>query len=66
MSNGCAVKVVATLRGEVDAAFGALREGWFLGGEGFCERILGLLDAAGEKLRGRSEVDAAIRHAHGG
>jgi putative transposase len=57
-------EAVATLRGEKETALGELREGWCLGGESFRERVLGLLDVAGEKWRGRREVDAAVRHTH--
>src|SRR6266853_356325 len=42
-----------------------LRRGWCLGGPGFRERMLALLDAAGEKLRRRREVDGSVRRSHG-
>jgi putative transposase len=44
-----------------------LRRGWCLGGAGFRERMLRLLDAAGEKLLKprRSRFDARVEHDHG-
>jgi len=43
-----------------------LRRGWCLGGAGFRERMLRLLDAAGEKLLKprRSRFDARVEHDH--
>ena len=57
-------EAVATLSGGKEEALAGLRESWCLGGASFRERVLGLLDAAGEKLRQRREVDAAVRHTH--
>ena len=41
-----------------------VRRGWCLGGEGFRERMLRLLDAAGERLPG-SRLEAAAQRDHG-
>ncbi len=45
----------------------AVRRGWCMGGEGFRERMLRLLDAAGEKLPGfrGSRMEAAVERDHG-
>jgi len=42
-----------------------LRRGWCLGGASFRERVLGLIEKAGEKLSKAREVDASIRRSHG-
>ncbi len=42
-----------------------LRRGWCLGGAGFRERMLGMLEATGEKLRRGHEIDAPVRRSHG-
>ena len=44
-----------------------LRRGWCLGGEGFRERMLRLLNGAGERLRRprRTAVDASVQRDHG-
>jgi len=42
-----------------------LRRGWCLGGAGFRERMLSLLERTREKLRTAKEVDGAIKHDHG-
>lgn len=42
-----------------------LKRGWCLGGPAFRERMLSLLDGAGEKLAGRKEIDGAVRRSHG-
>ena len=49
------------------AEVGQLRRGWCLGGEGFRERMLRLLDTAGEKLGRRrlSPMDASVQRDHG-
>lgn len=57
-------RAVATLRGDEELALEELRKGWCLGGESFRERVLRLLETAGEKFRQGREVDAAIRHTH--
>ena len=57
-------EAVATLNGGREDALAEVREGWGLGSESFRERVLGLLDAVGEKLRPGREVDAAVRHTH--
>jgi hypothetical protein len=46
-------------------AQGAFERGWCLGGAAFRERMLGLLESAGEKLSRKKEVDGAIRRSHG-
>ncbi|MDQ3413943.1 MAG: transposase, partial [Verrucomicrobiota bacterium] len=43
----------------------ALQSNWCLGGESFRERMLKLLESAGEKLSGKKEVDGVIRQSHG-
>ena len=49
------------------AELSELRRGWCLGGEGFRERMLRLLDAAAEKLPRRrlSPMDASVERDHG-
>jgi len=49
------------------AEMAELRGGWCLGGEGFRERMLRLLDGAGEKLRRprHTAVDASVQRDHG-
>ena len=42
-----------------------LRRGWCLGGASFREKMLGLLEGAGEKLRAGREIDAPVRRSHG-
>jgi putative transposase len=42
-----------------------LRRGWCLGGASFRERVLGLIEKAGEKLSKAREVDASIKRFHG-
>ncbi len=41
-----------------------LRRGWCLGGSGFRERVLGLIEAAGEKLRQGAPLVGAVRRSH--
>jgi REP element-mobilizing transposase RayT len=41
-----------------------LRRGWCLGGPAFRERVLSLMERAGEKLSRRKEVDAAVQRSH--
>ncbi len=41
-----------------------LRRGWCLGSAGFRERMLGLIEGAGEKLSRAKEVDGPIRRSH--
>ena len=38
--------------------------GWYLGGEEFRKRMLALLESVSDKLRGRKEVDGALRQSH--
>ena len=57
-------RAMETLRGEDKSHLEELRRGWCLGGESFRERVLRLLDGAGEKLRQRRDVDAVVRHCH--
>jgi hypothetical protein len=42
-----------------------LRRGWCLGGASFREKVLGLIEKAGEKLSKAREVDASIKRSHG-
>jgi hypothetical protein len=42
-----------------------LRRGWCLGQESFRERMLRLMDAAGEKFCRQRDVDGAVRRSHG-
>lgn len=42
-----------------------LRRGWCLGGASFRERVLRLIEAAGEKLSKAKEVDASVKRSHG-
>jgi putative transposase len=42
-----------------------LRRGWCLGGASFREKVLGLIEKAGEKLSKAKEVDASIKRSHG-
>ena len=58
-------RAVAELTEAEPPAREELRRGWCLGGESFRERMLGLLDGAGERLRGKSPVDGAVRRSHG-
>jgi len=58
-------RAVVELIEKPDARREELRRGWCLGGASFRERMLGLLDSTGEKLRGRGEVDGAVRRSHG-
>ncbi len=48
------------LKDETDA----LRRGWCLGEASFRERVLGLLESAGEKLSRGKAVDGAVRRSH--
>jgi REP element-mobilizing transposase RayT len=57
-------RAVEELAGNENEQMAELRCGWCLGGEGFRERILGLLEAAGEKLSGNREVDSPVRRSH--
>jgi putative transposase len=41
-----------------------LRRGWCLGGASFRERMLGLLETAGEKLHRGKALDGAVRRSH--
>lgn len=41
-----------------------LRRGWCLGGASFRERVLGLLETAGEKFSKAKEVDSAVKRSH--
>jgi putative transposase len=41
-----------------------LRRGWCVGSAGFRERVLGLLERAGEKFSQNKEVDGAVRRDH--
>ena len=41
-----------------------LRRGWCLGGPAFRERILGLMEGAGEKFSKAREIDGAVKRSH--
>ena len=43
----------------------AIRGGWYLGEEGFKDKLLGLIDKAGAKIRKRGSVAGAAVCAHG-
>ena len=43
----------------------AIRGGWYLGEEGFKDKLLGLIDKAGAKVRKRGSVAGAAVRAHG-
>ena len=52
--------------GKIDAkAMEAIRGGWYLGEEGFKDKLLGLIDKAGAKIRKRRDVAGAAVRAHG-
>ena len=57
-------RAVEELEGR-NGAQGAFERGWCLGGAAFRERMLGLLESAGEKLSRKKEVDGVIRRSHG-
>jgi REP element-mobilizing transposase RayT len=42
-----------------------LRRGWCLGGASFRERVLGMIEKAGEKFSKAKEMDASIKRSHG-
>ncbi len=56
---------VAELNGQESPEIAELRRGWCLGGASFRERMLGLLEATGEKLRLGREIDGPVRRSHG-
>ena len=58
-------RAVAELSGPEPPSIAELRRGWCLGGASFRERMLGLLEATGEKLQRGHEVDAPVRRSHG-
>ncbi len=58
-------RAVEELDGASESQREVLRRGWCLGGAGFRERMLGLLEKAGEKLRPDKAIDATIRRSHG-
>lgn len=52
--------------GNIDEdAMAAIRSGWYLGEVGFKDKLLGLIDKAGAKIRKRGSVAGAAVHAHG-
>ncbi len=57
-------RAVDELAGKNEDADKAWQRGWCLGGAGFRERILTLIERAGEKLSQAKEVDAAVRRSH--
>ena len=58
-------RAVSELSNEPSSAREELRRGWCIGGESFRERMLRLLENAGERMRGKSPVDGAIRQSYG-
>ena len=58
-------RAVAELTQPESPEIAELRRGWCLGGAGFRERMLNLLEGAGEKLRFAREIDAPVRRSHG-
>ena len=51
--------------GKIDAkALKAIRGGWYLGEEGFKDKLLGLMDKAGAKIRDRGNLAGAAVRAH--
>jgi REP element-mobilizing transposase RayT len=58
-------RAVAELDGQHAQADESLRRGWCLGGASFRERVLGLMEQAGERLSKSKELDAAIKRSHG-
>jgi hypothetical protein len=58
-------RAMEELGGKNSAADAKLRGTWCLGGESFRERMLRLVEKAGEKLSGDKEVDGTIRRSHG-
>jgi REP-associated tyrosine transposase len=58
-------RAVAELTQPENETLAELRRGWCLGGVGFRERMLRLLDIAGAKLTQGREVDASVRRSHG-
>lgn len=58
-------RAVDEIEGNNAAEAAALRRGWCLGGAGFRERMLSLLEGAGEKIDSRCPVDAVVRRSHG-
>jgi hypothetical protein len=58
-------RAVEELEGKNDAGNGVLQRAWYLGGETFRERLLNLLESAGEKLSRKKEVDGTVRRSHG-
>jgi hypothetical protein len=57
-------RAVAELADESDADNEQLRRGWCLGGAGFRERMLSLLDRTREKLSTAKEVEGAVKREH--
>ncbi len=57
-------RAVDELAGRRSAEIDAVRRGWCLGGASFRERMLALLEAGGEKLSRRKELDGAVRQSH--
>jgi putative transposase len=56
----------ATEGGRIEAkALEAIRGGWYLGEEGFKDKLLGLIDKAGAKVMKRGSIAGAAVRAHG-
>ncbi len=58
-------RAVEELTQPASTAIAEVRRGWCLGGAGFRERMLDLLEATGEKLLRRGGLDAPVRRSHG-
>ena len=58
-------RAVAELAQPESPEIAELRRGWCPGGASFRERMLNLLEGAGEKLRFAREIDAPVRRSHG-
>ena len=58
------VRAVEEFSGRLAAEREELRRGWCLGGESFRERMLALLDSAGERFRRGKAIDGAVRRSH--
>jgi putative transposase len=57
-------RAVEELEGDKSQVYQGLRRGWCLGGPSFRERMLALLEKAGERLTRGKEIDGAVRRSH--
>jgi REP-associated tyrosine transposase len=58
-------RAVEEVKGKNTKHYEQLRRGWCLGGPSFRERVLGLIEKAGEKFSRGKEVDGAVKRSHG-